>query len=269
MRNPTGLVAAVFVPLLLLATSCATTGINAGQINLVSTEEEIKLGKKLAAEIEKEQPVLRNPALTRYVSEVGKRVAAQSERQNVPYSFKIIDNDEQVNAFALPGGPIYVYTGLLKYAGNEAELASVLGHEIGHVAARHSTEQLTKSYGFYAVAEMVLGNDPGTVAEIARDIIGSLGMLKFSRDDEIEADRLGVHYMFRAGYSPNAMTSFQKKLGELSSNNSSRVLNILSTHPPSQDRVNAIRGEIAKLPPGRPVKYYSERYKRIISRHLD
>ncbi len=268
MKRPT-YPGALLAPLRLVAVSCATTGINVGQINIISTEEEIRLGKSLAVEIEKEQPVLNNPALTRYVSEVGRSVAARSERQDVPYSFKIIDNDDQVNAFALPGGPIYVYTGLLKHADNEAELASVLGHEVAHIAARHSTEQLTKSYGFYVVAQIVLGDDPIAVAEIARDIIGSLGMLKFSRDDEIEADRLGVHYIFRAGYSPNAMTSFQQKLGRLSSDNPSRTLNMLSTHPLSQDRVNAIREETAKLPPGRPVKYYSERYKSIVNRHLN
>lgn len=268
MRNPIVHIAFV-MPLLLVATSCATTGINAGQINLISTEEEVKLGENLAVEIEKEQPVLRNPAITRYVSEIGKSVAAQSERQDVPYSFKIIDNDDEVNAFALPGGPIYVYTGLLKYAENEAELASVLGHEVAHIAARHSTEQLTKTYGFYMVAQIVLGEDPGAIAEIARDIVGSLGMLKFSRGDEIEADRLGVHYMFQAGYSPNAMTSFQRKLGKLGSGSTSRAMNMLNTHPLSQDRVMAIKEEIAKLPPGIPVQYHAERYKGIVGRHLD
>ncbi len=260
---------ALVAPLLLVAASCATSGINAGQINFISTEEEIRLGKSLAAEIEKEQPVLRNRALTKYIGEVGKRVAARSGRQNVPYRFKIIDNDDEVNAFALPGGPVYVNTGLLRYAENEAELASVLGHEIAHIAARHSTEQLTKTYGFYMLAQIVLGENPGAVAEISRDIIGSLGTLKFSRDDEIEADRLGVHYMFGAGYSPNAMLSFQKKLGKLSSESPGRTLNLLSTHPLSEDRVRAVGEEIAKLPPGRPVQYHTDRYRRIIGRHLE
>jgi len=115
------------------------------------------------------------------VSEIGRRGAARSERRDVAYSFKIIDNDDEINAFALPGGPIYVYTGL--------------------------------------------------------------------------------HYMFGAGYSPNAMTSFQKKLGKLQSENPSRALNLLSAHPLSQDRIDAIREEISRLPPGRPVYYHSERYK--------
>ncbi|UCD58366.1 MAG: M48 family metalloprotease, partial [Candidatus Hydrogenedentota bacterium] len=189
---------ALAIPLLLVVTACGTIGTYVKQINIVSTEEEIRLGKNLAAEVERQEPVLHNPILTRYVSEIGQRVASHSDRRDVPYSFKIIDNDKDVNAFALPGGPVYVYTGLLKHAENEAELASVLGHEVAHIAARHSAEQLTRAFGYSLLATIVLGEDPAAAAAMASDIIGSLGMLKFSRDDEIESDRLGVHYMFRA-----------------------------------------------------------------------
>jgi predicted Zn-dependent protease len=254
--------------MLLTASSCATTGINRGQINLISSEEEVTLGKNLAAEIDSEQPVVLNNAVATYVSELGKRIAAQTGREDIPFSFKVIDNDEEINAFALPGGPIYVYTGLLKYAENEAELASVLGHEIGHVTARHSTEQLTKAYGIQLLTQIVLGEDPGALATMASNVGGSLGMLKFSRDDEIEADRLGVHYMFRAGYNPDAMLSFQRKLGELEGSNSSKVMNLLSTHPLSQARINAIQQEIATLPPGKDVEFNAERYNRIMGRAL-
>jgi predicted Zn-dependent protease len=267
MRNSIKLVV-LLMPLLLTVSGCETLGVDLGQINLVSTEEEVRLGKNLAVEVEKEQPVLDNPALTRYVNEVGMNVARWSDRRDVPYSFKVIDNDESVNAFALPGGPIYVYTGLLKYAENEAELAGVLGHEVAHIAARHSTEQLTKAFGYSLLADIVLGKDPGAAAGMARDIIGSLGMLKFSRSDEIESDRLGVRYLYQAGYSPHAMTSFLQKLGKLQSENPSRVLNLLSTHPLSDDRMNAVRGEIATLPPGKKVGYYTERYTEIIGREL-
>jgi len=267
MRKLTSLAAVVTTCLLVLC-GCETLNLDLGQLNIISTDEEIRLGKSLAVEIEKEQTVLDNPALAKYVSEIGTRVAAYSERPDIPYSFTVIDNDDSVNAFALPGGPIYVYTGLLRHAGNEAELAGVLGHEVAHIAARHSTEQLTKAFGYSLLAEVVLGKDPGATTAIARDIIGSLSMLKFSRNDEIEADRLGVRYLFQAGYSPNAMSSFMQKLGELQTQSPSRVLNLLSTHPLSNDRLNAIRQEIATLPPGRKVEYHAERYKEIISREL-
>ena len=255
------------VILMLTMTACATSGINAGQINLISTKDEIQLGKDIAIEIEKEQPVLDNPELTRYVAEIGRAVSSKTGRQGIPYTFKIIESDE-VNAFALPGGPVYVYTGLLKQAENEAELASVMGHEVAHVAARHSTEQLTKTYGILLVTQIILGDNPSATAKMAGDIAGSLGQLRFSRSDELEADRLGVHYMQAAGYDPNAMLSFQRKLGNLKKSSPSRVLNLLSTHPLSQDRINVINSEIAKLPPGGTLQYHTERYNRIVGRAL-
>jgi predicted Zn-dependent protease len=262
------IVVTVLLMLLLTVTSCETTGINTGQLNLVSSAEEVKLGSELSGEIEKQERVLNNPALTGYVNGIGQRLAAQSGRADVSYTFKIIDNDEQINAFALPGGPVYVYTGLLRSADSEAELAGVLGHEIGHVAARHATEQLTKKYGYFLVAQIVLGQDPGATTALARDIVGNLGMLKFSRNDEIEADRLGVRYMYATGYNPNAMITFQQKLGRLHSQNPNRVLNLLSTHPLSQDRITAIKSEMATMPAGKPVDYYADRYKQIVGREL-
>jgi predicted Zn-dependent protease len=245
-------------------------GINAGQINIISTEEEIRLGKNLADEIDKDQPILDNPSLTSYVSEIGQKVAGRSERRNITYTFKIVDNEEEINAFALPGGPVYVYTGLLKLAESEAELASVLGHEIAHVAARHSSEQLTKRYGFAMIAQLALGEDPGMVTAIARDVVSYLGMLKFSRADEMEADRLGVRYMFQAGYNPEAMISLHKKLGGLEPGKQNRVLALLGTHPLSQDRIDAIRREIAALPTStQQVGYYTERYREHVVREAE
>jgi predicted Zn-dependent protease len=266
-RNPSFLFALIALTLL-TATSCATTGINRGQINLFSPQEEVKLGKKLATEIDKTEPVVRSGPLAKYVSELGKHIAEQTNRPEIPFTFKVIDNDDEINAFALPGGPVYVYTGLLKHAENEAELASVLGHEVGHITARHSSEQLTKTYGIQLLGQIVLGDDPGLAAGLATNIASSLSMLKFSRDDEIESDRLGVHYMFRAGYNPNAMTSFQRKLGELEGSDPSKVMNLLSTHPLSQARIDAITKEIATLPPGRELQYHTERYNRIVGRAL-
>jgi predicted Zn-dependent protease len=257
-------IALLLVFLLPILSSCETTGINARQINIVSNEEEVRLGKNLAAEVDKEHPILEDPLLTAYVTRIGQSVARHSDRADVPYSFKVIDNDKEINAFALPGGPVYVNSGLLKAAENEAEVAGVLGHEVAHIAARHSTEQLTKRYGFAIVAQLILGKDPGLAAEIGRDIVGSLGMLKFSRDDEIEADRLGVRYMYRAGYNPEAMVSFQEKLARLQSGKSSRVLSFLSTHPMSQNRIDAIKQEIAALPRGKDVGFYAERYRKYV-----
>ncbi len=252
----------------LFATGCETMGVNVGQINLISPEEEVQLGKNVATEVEKEQRVLQNPALTSYVNEIGRRIVAQTGRTDIPYTFKIIDNDKEVNAFSLPGGPVYVNSALLKYADNEAELAAVIGHEVAHVVARHATEQMTKAFGFQLLAEVALGQNPNAAAKMGADIAGSLGMLKFSRNDELEADRLGLHYMFNAGYSPNAMTTFLEKLGKLEKERPGSVTTLFSSHPMSQQRVDAVRSEIALLPPGRKVDYYAERYRDVVRREL-
>jgi predicted Zn-dependent protease len=254
----------IFLLPLLLTVSCATTG---GGLNLVSQQEEIRLGKELSAEIEKEQPVLNNPALERYISDIGRRIASQTESPDLPYTFKIIENDE-VNAFALPGGPIYVNTGLLEYADNEAELASVMAHEIAHITQRHATEQLTTSVGVQLLTQILLGENPAATTALAGDIATSLGMLKFSRSDELEADRMGTQYMFKAGYNPTAMINMQRKLAQLQESNPSKVLSWFSTHPMSQARIDAVAREIAQLPPGRQVSYYPERYQALMDREL-
>lgn len=250
---------------LLLILSCATMG--GPKLDIISPQEEIQLGEKLSAQVDKEQPILHNAALTQYVTEVGERIARNSDRPDLPYTFKIVKSDE-VNAFSLPGGPVYVNTGLLKFADNEAELAAVLAHEIAHVTARHATQQLTRAYGLQLVSDILLGKNAPLAAQTAGNIAGSLGLLKFSRNDEIEADRLGTEYMFRAGYNPTAMIDVQRKLGKLGKSNPGKVMNFFSTHPMSTARVDAVAREIATLPPGRNVGYYSERYHAIVDREL-
>jgi predicted Zn-dependent protease len=257
---------ALLLPMLLSLASCATTP-GGPSLNLVSKPEEVRLGKELSSKIEQEQSVLQNPILEQYVSGVGQRVAQQAGTPEIPYTFKIIDRNE-VNAFSLPGGPVYVYTGLLKIVDNEAELAAVLAHEVAHVAARHATEQLTRKYGLELVTEVLLGQNPNAAAQVASDIAGSLGLLKFSRTDEIEADRLGTGYLFRAGYNPTAMISIHEKLAALQKTNPSLVLNLFSTHPMSRSRIDAIAEEIATFPAGANVGYYRERYHEIVDREL-
>jgi predicted Zn-dependent protease len=257
---------ALLLPMSLSLASCATTP-GGPSLNFVSKPEEIRLGKELSTKIEQQESVLQNPVLEQYVSEVGQRVARQAGTPEIPYSFKIIDRSE-VNAFSLPGGPVYVYTGLLKIVDNEAELAGVLAHEVAHVAARHATEQLTRKYGVELVTEVLLGQNPNVAAQVAGDIAGSLGLLKFSRTDEIEADRLGTEYLFRAGYNPTAMITVHEKLAALQKTNPSLVLNLFSTHPISQSRIDAIAEEMAMFPPGANVGYYTERYHDTVDREL-
>lgn len=260
-------ITALLMPLLLLSASCATTPGGGPSLNLVSQQEEIELGRKLSAEIDQQEPLVTDPVLTQYVNEIGQRVARQTGTTDTPYTFKVI-NSKEVNAFSLPGGPVYVYTGLLEFADNEAELASVLAHEVAHVAARHATEQLTRTYGLQLITDILLGSNPSVTTQTASNIAGSLGLLKFSRNDEIESDRLGAQYMFNAGYNPTAMITFHQKLSKLQKSNPSAVLNLFSTHPMSQSRIDAIASEIGKFPPGRNVQYYTERYHQIVDPEL-
>lgn len=232
---------------LFVSAGCALSGINKGQINIISTAEEVDMGSKLSVEIEKEYRVLRNPRIQAYVDELGQRVVRVSDRQHITYHFKVLDEPDQINAFALPGGYIYVYSGLLKRAESEAELAGVLAHEVGHVCARHATERLTMLYGYQILLGFVLGEDPKRWQELVTNMFGTLGFLKYSRGDEFEADALAINYANGAGYNPDSYLLFMQKLADLESRSSSSLLALLSTHPPSRDRVERIRAHIALL----------------------
>jgi len=222
--------------------SCTTIGINRGQFNLISTAEEVEMGNRFAEEIAKQHRFLEVQSIQQYVRETGGRLAAVSDRTDIEYHFTVIDDREQVNAFALPGGWLYVYTGLLERADNEGELAAVLAHEIGHIAARHHTEQMTKLLGYSLLVQLVLGEDPNQYAVLAAQLFGTLGQLKFSRDDELEADRLGLVYLRRAGYRPDSMVSFLEKLQSMARSEPSRLTSFLSTHPMAPVRVEQARG---------------------------
>ena len=240
-------------------TGCATTGVNRGDFNLISTAQEVQMGDSLAVEVENKYPLLKNETVTAYVNEVGQRTASVSDRRDITYHFKVIADKKQVNAFALPGGHVYVYEGLLLQASNEAELAAVLAHETGHVVARHSMEQLSKQYGYNLLASLILGNQPGRWSGIAANLFGTAGLLKFSRDDEYEADNLAVTYTNAAGYSPGAVADFLGKLESLEGREPGKLETLLMTHPPTAERVARVKAETAVL--SSPAKgVFTERY---------
>lgn len=240
----------MFVALLLCTVlalaGCATTGINKGQINLISTEEEVQMGKELSAEVEKEFTIYDNATVTGYVQSVGDKVVRVCDRRDIEYHFAVIAKDE-VNAFAMPGGYVYVYTGLMKTLDDEAQLAAVLAHEVGHVTARHSTERLTKIYGYQVLASLILGDNPNFWAGLVADIFSTTGMLAYSRQNEYEADRLGLTYANAAGYDPDGMTELLGKLVGMEERQPSQLEEWLSTHPPTAERMGQVEGLIAGL----------------------
>lgn len=235
------------------------------QLNLLSTEQEIGLGQKVSAEIEKKEKLLENAAIQAYVRDIGQRLSAVSPRQDVQYTFKVIDAPDKVNAFALPGGFMYVYTGLMRTLENEAELAGVMAHEIGHVAGRHHGESMTRRFGYNFLMSIILGEDANALAELGSELLGAAGAMYYSRDNEREADQLGMSFLFEAGYKPEAMLTLMGKLSaEDGKRGGGRSLAIFASHPPTEERAQRLRALVEQYPKevrdGRPL--HAERYRQ-------
>jgi predicted Zn-dependent protease len=227
-----------------LTTGCATVKrANVGRTAaalFISDQQEAQLGQQVKTELETKEKIkyLEDPVVVEYVRTVSTRLLQQAnkDRANVPWKVNVIDDPKTVNAFATPGGYLYVYTGLLLAADNEAELAGVMGHEAGHVVGRHSAQALMLQYGEQAVIEAALGKNANMVAQLAANLAGTGAGLAFSRGNETEADELGAKYMSAVGYDPHALMTFFGKLAA-QEGKTPGVLKWLSTHPPSAERV--------------------------------
>jgi beta-barrel assembly-enhancing protease len=224
----------------------------ASAINLFSQQQEVELGRRAAADAERQLPMLRDGSVEGYVNAIVRRLAAAAPGPRFPYRARVV-NAADINAFALPGGYIYVNRGLIEAARSEGELAGVLAHEMAHVAERHGTEQVTKAYGVQAgagiLAQILAGRDRRL--GIGEQIVGSLGlnalMLKFSRNAENEADRVGAQMMARAGYDPMAMASFFDLLQSQRGRNPGAVAQFFSSHPSPANRSANIRAHSRSL----------------------
>ncbi|HXH72199.1 MAG TPA: M48 family metalloprotease [Mariprofundaceae bacterium] len=204
------------VPLFLLA-ACATNPVTKNEdFVLMSEQQELELGQLAAAQIAKEMPLLpENAPLSRYVDKVGQKVAATSDRPSLFYRFHVVD-DSTINAFALPGGYIYIYRGLLEHLNSEAELAAVLGHEIGHVAARHAVKRYTQAQAYnlgMTVTSIFVPIPQGT--NLLTDLIATAVIQGYGRDAELQADKLSLTYLARAGYDPHATIGILETLKRL------------------------------------------------------
>ena len=226
--------------------ACATNpATGKREIMLVSEDQEVGMGRQAAAEVPTTYGIYEDAALNAYVTSIGREIAARSERPQLPWSFQVVD-DASVNAFALPGGFIYVTRGLLTHLDSEAELAMVVGHEIGHVTARHSASQMSKAQ----LATLGFGIGMVAVPELQR--FGGLGetglgllFLKFGRDDERQADELGLRYSSRLGYDPNESARAMDLLDRVSrASGEGRMPGWLSTHPDPGDRYQTLLAEI-------------------------
>ncbi len=247
-------VALVVLPVVLALVTCARNPVTGKrQLALVSEEQEIALGKQAAEEIVQTVGAYPDPALQAYVEGVGMKMAARSERPKLPWRFVVLD-DPTVNAFALPGGPVFVTRGILGHLNSEAELAAVLGHEIGHITARHSVQQISKAQ----VAQlglgvgMVLSEDLRKIAPVAGAGLQLL-FLRFGRDAERQSDELGFRYMLDRGYDPRQMATVFTTLERTSAQAGGPGLpEWLSTHPDPGDRAATALRRASKVPdPGR------------------
>jgi predicted Zn-dependent protease len=213
-------------------------------INFYSLEREIALGKQMSQEVEREARMIYDGAVSEYVNRLGQNLVRNSEAK-VPFTIKVIDSDE-VNAFALPGGYMFVNTGLILKADSEAELAGVMAHEIAHVAARHGTRQATRgqliNYG--SIPLIFLGGWAGYAVRQAAAIAVPMGFLKFSRGLETEADRLGLGYTYKSGYDPLAFVDFFEKMQALEHSRPGAVAKVFSSHPMTGDRIRHAQKEI-------------------------
>jgi beta-barrel assembly-enhancing protease len=218
--------------------------------NLFSKEQDVQVGQENATQVRKQMTVIKDPVLTEYVNRVGKRLMSAQEAQEsgFPFTFEVVA-DPSINAFALPGGPMFINTGLLRAVDNEAQLAGVMGHEMSHVILRHGTNQASKSklieLPAVLASQMSGGSMMGQLAQLGIGLGANSVLLKFSRTAESQADLTGSHLMAESGYNPVEMARFFTKLN---AEGGQRAPQFLSDHPNPENREKAIEQEITRLP---------------------
>lgn len=242
--------------------------INKGLIGGGSLEKEVALGTQLAAQVAQQAQFVDDPIITEYVNRVGQNVVLHSDAK-VAFTIKVIDSDD-VNAFALPGGFFFVNKGVLLAADTEAELAGVMAHEIAHVAARHGMENARKGQilNLATIPLIFLGGGIGYAVQSAAQILVPISFLKFSRNAENEADVLGAQYMWAAGYDPQAMVDFFKKLEGKEKKKPGTLAKVFRTHPITSDREAKVADLIARFPGKNEYVVTTSEFDRVKARLL-
>src|SRR5450432_1461540 len=224
-----------------------------GGMDWYSTESEIKMGKQYAQQIEQSMKLIQDPVVNEYVNRVGQNLVRNSDAK-VPFTIKVVDADE-INAMALPGGFFYVNSGLILAADEEAELAGVMAHETAHVAARHGTRQMTRAQwaqiGSIPLIIFTQGSWTGYGIYEAAQLAVPISFLQFSRMDEAEADWLGLQYMYKSGYDPQAFIQFFEKIDALEKHKPGTLAKVFADHPQTPDRIAHSEDEIATIMPAR------------------
>jgi predicted Zn-dependent protease len=240
--------------------------INKGSIQFYSIEKEVAIGRQLSAEVDRSSKIINDPIVTEYINRVAQNIVLHSDSK-VPFTIKVVDSQE-VNAFALPGGFLYVNRGLLEAADNEAEVAGVIAHEVSHVAARHGMEQASKGelFNYLSIPLIFFGGIGGYAIRQGLGLAVPLTFLKFSRGAEKEADRLGAQYMWAAGYDPNALITFFEKLQAKNKKKPGTLSKLFSTHPMTGDRITEVRELVARFPDRGEYQLSSSEFGQVKSR---
>jgi beta-barrel assembly-enhancing protease len=242
--------------------------INKGQLAFYGLDKEVALGRQLSSDVDRRSKFVTDPLITEYVNRVAQNIVLHSDAK-VPFTIKVIDSND-VNAFALPGGFLYVNRGLLEAADNEAELAGVLSHEIAHVTARHGIEQMSKGQllNYASIPLIFFGGIGGYIVQQVASIAVPLTFLKFSRGAEKEADRLGAQYMWASGYDPNALVTFFEKLQEKNKKKPGTISKVFSTHPLTGDRIKEVNELIPRFPNRNEYQVSSSEFTNVKNRLL-
>jgi predicted Zn-dependent protease len=243
MKNLSKFLLVIFLPLTVFLSSCEENSVSLPDFNLFSPADDAELGAQLNDEISSnpsEYQLLNNTQIQNYLDNMLDDILDSPEieyRNTFDYTIQVIQKDE-INAFAAPGGYIYVYTGLLKFLDYEATLAAIIAHEVAHVERRHATQRMTKQYGYSVLAGVLLGDDPSTLEQIASNLLTGLGLLQNSREDEYEADEYSFNYLQSTKWYPGAGIFFFDKVK--SNESSSLFEELLSTHPMPEERIEAL-----------------------------
>lgn len=225
----------------LLATALAGGCATFGSANYVSLDEEWELGRQLEADLARRLDLVQDPTIRDYVNRVGQRMVQQTSMSDRPWRFHVV-RDGSINAFNVPGGLVYVHTGLLAEAGSAAEFAGALSHEIGHGLARHGTRRMSQMMEANLLASVLLGENPGTIAQIGAQIAAAGAFANFSRADEREADEMAVELMAATGYHPEGLARLLERLMREGTGSG-----FFSTHPAPEERVENVRAMAAEM----------------------
>jgi predicted Zn-dependent protease len=239
-----------FATTVLLFSATAATG----ALNLVTVKDEIAIGQRAQQQVRQQVPSLRDRTVSNYIAAIGRQIAARADGPRYPYSFSVA-NYREVNAFALPGGPVWIHRGTIDAARTESQLAGVIAHEVAHIANRHAAEQISKgtmaNLGL-GILGAILGNGTGAqIAQLGANVAAQATMMKFSRDDEREADMKALQYMKRAGYDPRGMVEFLQVLRAQQGRDPGSVATFFSSHPAPAERVRRLQQEANRLAGGR------------------